>query len=423
MNNVIRAVKGTHDLYGEQLRAHKHITDTARRVLESAGAIEVHTPIFEETQVFEKSVGASTDIVRKEMYTFSDRGGRHLTLRPEGTAGLLRAYIERGMKVWPTPVRLWTSGPMFRAENVQRGRQRQFHQVDYEVLGLESALIDAETIELMVAILRELGLESLKVRLGSVGDPEDRLRYNHYLRELLSPVQQRLSDDSRDRLTLNPMRILDSKNQGDREVLADIGVRPMLDFLGPAAMAHFEEVKELLEQFAVPFEVDPSIVRGLDYYIRTAFEVQHDRIGARSALGGGGRYDGLSETLGGPRVPAVGFAFGIERLLIAMQEDNLPTPSGYVLDLYLIPLDAEAVTETAIIASKLRPTLHVESAFSPKRPGKGLQEASKRGARFAGLLGKEEQKRGVLAIKNLETGEQADMRLEQVVGFVSGRQV
>lgn len=200
------AVRGTKDLFGKELKLHQGIVATARKVLEAAGALELLTPVFEETQVFEKGVGASTDIVRKEMFTFQDRGGRSLTLRPEGTAAMVRAYLEHGMKVWPQPVRLWMAGPMFRAERPQKGRYRQFHQVNYEALGSESPILDAEAIVLLYECLKELGLRRLKVKLSSVGDPEDRARYNAYLRELLAPHREALSEDSKERLSLNPLR-------------------------------------------------------------------------------------------------------------------------------------------------------------------------------------------------------------------------
>ncbi|AEB11960.1 histidine--tRNA ligase [Marinithermus hydrothermalis] len=417
---MIRAVKGTYDLYGSKLHAHRYIIDTARKVLESAGALEIQTPVFEETRVFEKGVGASTDIVRKEMYSFTDRGGRHLTLRPEGTAGIVRAYLEHGMKVWPSPVKLWMAGPMFRAENVQRGRQRQFHQVDFEALGLEDPIVDAEAIALMVEVLRALGLTGLEVKLGSVGDPEDRERYNAYLREVLEPYRSELSEDSQERLELNPMRIVDSKSAQDQEVLRRAGVRPMLEFLGEAARAHFEAVKRHLDRLGVPYTVDPTIVRGLDYYVRTAFEIHHARIGAQSALGGGGRYDGLSELLGGPRVPGVGWAFGVERIALALEEEGLtpPRPSGP--DLYLVPLDEAAVAEALELATRLRPQARVEFAYAPRRVTKGIKEAEKRGARFVGLIGEGERARGVVAVKDLASGVQVEVPPSEVLSVIRG---
>ncbi|WP_022797869.1 histidine--tRNA ligase [Thermus islandicus] len=412
------AVRGTKDLFGKELKLHQHIVATARKVLEAAGALELITPVFEETQVFEKGVGASTDIVRKEMFTFQDRGGRSLTLRPEGTAAMVRAYLEHGMKVWPQPVRLWMAGPMFRAERPQKGRYRQFHQVNYEALGSESPILDAEAIVLLYECLKELGLRRLKVKLSSVGDPEDRARYNAYLRELLAPHREALSEDSKERLSLNPMRILDSKSERDQALLEALGVKPMLDFLGEEARAHLKRVERHLERLSVPYELDPALVRGLDYYVRTAFEVHHEEIGAQSALGGGGRYDGLSELLGGPRVPGVGFAFGVERVALALEAEGFAPQEERGPDLYLVPLTEEAVEEAFYVAEALRPRLRVEYALSPRKPGRGVEEALRRNAAFAGFLGEDELRAGELTLKRLATGEQVRLAIPEVAGFL-----
>ncbi|MGC8904285.1 histidine--tRNA ligase [Thermus sp.] len=412
------AVRGTKDLFGKELRLHQRIVATARKVLEAAGALELITPVFEETQVFEKGVGASTDIVRKEMFTFQDRGGRSLTLRPEGTAAMVRAYLEHGMKVWPQPVRLWMAGPMFRAERPQKGRYRQFHQVNYEALGSENPILDAEAIVLLYECLKELGLRGLSVKLSSVGDPEDRARYNAYLKEVLSPHREALSEDSKERLSLNPMRILDSKDPKDQALLEELGVRPMLDFLGKEARAHLREVERHLERLSIPYELEPALVRGLDYYVRTAFEVHHEEIGAQSALGGGGRYDGLSELLGGPRVPGVGFAFGVERVALALEAEGFAPPEERGPDLYLVPLTTEAVEEAFYVAEILRPRLRVEYALAPRKPGKGVEEALKRKAAFAGFLGEEELRAGELTLKRLATGEQVRLPYPEVAAFL-----
>lgn len=414
------AVRGTKDLFGKELGLHQHIVATARQVLEAAGALELVTPIFEETQVFEKGVGVSTDIVRKEMFTFQDRGGRSLTLRPEGTAAMVRAYLEHGMKVWPQPVRLWMAGPMFRAERPQKGRYRQFHQVSYEALGSENPILDAEAVALLHDCLRELGLRRLSVKLSSVGDPEDRARYNAYLREALSPYREELSEDSQERLELNPMRILDSKSEKDQALLRELGVRPMLDFLGEEARAHLKAVERHLERLSIPYELDPALVRGLDYYVRTAFEVHHAEIGAQSALGGGGRYDGLSELLGGPRVPGVGFAFGVERVALALEAEGFTLPEAKGPDLYLVPLLEEAVAEALYLAEALRPRIRAEYALTPKKPGKGVEEALKRNARFAGFLGEDELRTGEVTLKRLATGEQVRLPQAEVLGFLLG---
>ena len=397
-NSTPQAVKGTRDLFGAELALHRHIEATAARWLEAAGALEIETPIFEESQVFEKGVGPASDIVRKEMYTFQDRGERWLTLRPEGTASVVRAYLEHGMKVWPAPVKLWLRGSMFRAENPQKGRLRQFHQVGYEVLGSREASLDAETIALMWGIFTDLGLKGLELKLGSVGDPADRLRYNTYLRELLAPYRERLSENSRERLALNPMRIWDAKDPEDLGLLAELSPAPMLESLGPAAREHLQALEADLKALGIPYQLDPKMVRGLDYYSRTAFEIHHSQIGSQSALGGGGRYDGLAELLGGGPVPAVGFAFGLERVALAL---GAPETPARVLDLYLIPMDELAVREALVLAAGLRPRFHVEQSYAAKKPRKGLEEALKRGARFAAFLGERERNSGSITVRNL----------------------
>ncbi|GGJ63238.1 histidine--tRNA ligase [Deinococcus aquiradiocola] len=394
-------------------RAFRHVTDTARTVLERGGAAFIATPIFEEAELVKRGVGGSTDIVRKEMFMvhyFGDHGG--YVLRPEGTAGIVRAFIENGLKQLPSPLKLWTHGPMFRAENVQKGRLRQFHQVDYEVLGSADPLVDAEAIWLMVQVVEALGLTGVGVKLGSIGDPEDRDTYNAYLRELFTPHAERLSADSQDRLTRNPMRILDSKSKEDQAIIAELAVKPMLDFLGTDAEAHFAAVRAYLDAWGVAYEVDPSIVRGLDYYRRTAWELHHAHIGAKSALGGGGRYDGLAAQLGGQETPGIGWAFGVERILLAMEQEGLtlPAPDGPVV--YLAALDAGQVPSAAQAALSLRSVMRAEFGLKAQKPGNAFREAERRGARYAGLIGSDEAAAGTVAVKNLATGEQVSVKVE-----------
>jgi len=418
----LQAAKGTQDLLPRDQAAWRAISAAAESVLGGAGAGRITPPIFEFTEVFEKSVGESADlVVQKEMYTFEDRGGRSLTLRPEFTAGLMRAFIEHGMHTLPQPVKLWAEGPVFRAENVQRGRYRQFHQVDYEVIGTDSALADAEAIELLYRTLQTCGLTRHRIHLGSVGDPDDRAAYNAYLREELAPYAQRLSPVSQDRLRLNPLRVLDSKDQGDQALIAHLQ-RP-LERLGPAARENLAEVEHHLRAWGVPFELDPGIVRGLDYYRRTAFEVHYEGIGAQSALGGGGRYDGLIELLGGPAMPATGWAFGVERVLdaLGMEEAALAETSARPA-LFVIPLDDEAVAEGAGLAIRLRrQALRVEFAYQRRNPGKGLRDADRSGARFAALRGADERSRGSWQLKDLASGEQLEVADEELGAALTQR--
>ena len=418
---MLKSVPGTNDIFSQSKEyafkepVFRRIIAVAQEVLGSSGAQVIHTPIFEYAEVLQKGVGVTSDIVvKKEMYTFEDRGGRILGLRPEPTASMVRSYNEHGMKVWPQPVRLFTWGPIFRAERQQKGRYKQFHQVDYEALGSADPLVDAESIALMVQIYQTLGLRELEVKLGSVGDPEDRLRYNAYLRELFWPHAEALSEDSRVRLEANPMRILDSKSEGDQKIVQELQVKPMLEFLGAEARGFHEAVVKYLRGLQIPFSVDPSIVRGLDYYVRTAWEVHHAGIGAKSALGGGGRYDGLSEMLGGPRVPGVGFGIGIERVAIAMEEEGVGVPGDAAPDLYLAPLDEAAKVEALQLAQQLRPQFKVEIGYNVKKVGKALEDATKKGARYAGLLGEGERASRTVALKNLASGQQTAVAWDEV---------
>ncbi len=412
-----QAVKGTHDVLPEEQPLWRHLLGAVERELTRAGARQLTTPVFEYSEVFEKSVGDSADlVVQKEMYTFEDRGGRSLTLRPEFTAGVLRAFIEHGMHTRPLPVKLWSAGPLFRAENVQRGRYRQFHQVNLEIVGLSQALADAEAVQLLYRTLHASGLRHHHILLGSVGDPEDRAAYNAYLRERLAPRAEALSETSRRRLELNPMRVLDSKSEQDQEIIADLK-RP-LDFLGEAARAHLDEVRRYLTAWGVPYEMEPAIVRGLDYYRRTAFEVHFEGIGAQSALGGGGRYDGLIESLGGAPLPGVGWALGIERVFDALTQEGVVPADEERPALFLVPLDEDAVVEMTALALRLRRRFRVEHAYQARNPGKGLKEADRSGAVFAALRGSSERAQNVVQLKHLASGEQvavAETALEDYV--------
>ena len=407
--------KGTHDRLPEEQALWKRVYQTVETVLSKAGVQEIDVPIFEASEVFQKSVGVSADlVVKKEMFQFEDGKGRSMTLRPEFTAGVMRAFIQNGMHMRPLPVKLWSMGPVFRAENVQAGRYRQFHQVNSEWLGLDSPLIDAEAIALLYEILGRLGVKNMVVKLGSVGDPQDRVAYNEYLRAQLEPQQASLSPDSQTRLRLNPMRILDSKHAGDQALIAKLK-RP-LDMVNPEARAHFDSVLSYLNAWHIPYEIDDSIVRGLDYYRRTAFEIHHQAIGAQSALCGGGRYDGLLETMGGPKLPGIGWAFGVERVLLAVADNSNKTPPSPLL--YIVALDDEAVGEAATLARTLRNYCHVEHGYGKRKVGKGLQDGDSRGAVFAALRGERERRGGIYQIKHLASGEQYEVAEAELEAFL-----
>lgn len=419
----IRSVKGTADLLPDHQAVWRAVVGAAATALGRAGAGRIDTPIIEYAELFERSVGGSSDIVvQKELYTFEDRGGRELALRPEFTAGVMRSFIEHGMFTLPTPVKLWTHGPLFRAENVQRGRYRQFHQINFEIIGLDTPLADAEAVQLMWATLSGSGLLGHGIKLGSVGDPEDRAAYNQYLRDELTPRAADLTPVSQERLRLNPMRLLDAKDRGDIEIIKELQ-RP-LERLGTAARDHFEQVRGYLDAWGVPYEVDPGIVRGLDYYRRTAFEAHYQGIGAQSALGGGGRYDGLLAQLGGHDLPGVGWALGIERIIDALAQEaaNDATPrtaEGVTpTSLFLVPLDDAAVDDAAALAHALRAHGTVEYAYQRRNAGKGLKDADRSGASHAALRGPDERHANTWQLKDLASGEQREVGVQELVDLL-----
>ncbi len=336
----LKAPRGTHDVLPEQAAARARVESVARAILEGAGYARIETPTFEATELFARGVGASTDIVQKEMYTFDDGGGRSLTLRPEGTAPVCRSYVEHGMHKLRQPVKLWYLSSFFRYERAQAGRQRQFWQVGAEALGSHEPAVDAESIVLLVELLAELGVGELRLRLSSLGGADARAEYRERLQGHLRANEASLAPEVRERIDLNPLRAFDSEHEGTRAVMAD--APRLLDHLDAQDAAHFAEVRALLDAAGVAYEVDPTLVRGLDYYTRTVFELTSDALGAQSGVGGGGRYDGLVEMIKcppapgppapGPATPGMGWAAGIERILLAGGGAPATTPA---LDLFV----------------------------------------------------------------------------------------
>ena len=311
----LKAPRGTFDVLGEQASVRAALEASARAILESAGYERIETPAFEATELFARGVGESTDIVRKEMFTFTDEAGRSLTLRPEGTAPVCRAYVEHGMHKRRQPVKLWYLSSFFRHERAQAGRYRQFWQVGAEALGSDDPALDAESIALLVELLQEVGVSGARLRLSSLGSAETRGEYRELLKAHLRANEQSLSEDVRSRIELNPLRAFDSDHEGTRRVME--GAPRLLEHLNDDDAEHFAQVRELLEVADIAYEVDSTLVRGLDYYARTVFELTSDALGAQSGVGGGGRYDGLVEQLGGPPTPGVGWAAGVERMMLA----------------------------------------------------------------------------------------------------------
>ncbi|MBA2347428.1 MAG: histidine--tRNA ligase [Solirubrobacterales bacterium] len=326
----LQAPRGTYDVLPEQAAPRLALETIARRVLEGAGYERIETPVFEATDLFARGVGASTDIVQKEMFSFTDRGERSLTLRPEGTASVCRAFMEHGMHMLPLPAKLWYFGPFFRDERAQAGRFKQFWQIGAETIGSDDPAVDAESICLLHTILTAIGVEGVELRLGSLGTPETRAAYREELVAYLRAHEAELSEEVVARIELNPLRAFDADHEGTRKVMA--GAPILMDALAPEDLAHFEEVRARLDAAGVAYRLDPTLVRGLDYYARTLFEFTSDVLGAQSAVGGGGRYDGLIEQLGGKATPACGWAAGVERMLLSAE--HRPQPHE-VCDLYV----------------------------------------------------------------------------------------
>ncbi len=401
-DRTARPVRGTHDLLGEELRRHRKVAETGRTIALRWGYQEIVTPIFEHTEVFARSLGDVSDIVTKEMYTFTDRGGESITLRPENTAGVCRAVISLGLHQ-QLPQKFFYDGPMFRYERPQKGRLRQFHQIGIECIGAPEPLADAEVIAAGAHILEELGvLGATTLELNTLGDLESRTRYRDALVAYLRGHEAKLSADSRLRLERNPLRILDSKDAGDRAIVA--GAPLLSDFLNEASRAFYARVREALARLGVSFVENPRLVRGLDYYTHTAFEFTTDRLGAQGAVMAGGRYDGLVRTLGGPDVPGVGWAAGVERLALLLPEAP-PAPRPIAV----VPIGEAAEVEAWVLARDLRRQGHVVELAFEGRPGKRLKRADRLGARLALSLGEDELARGVVKLRELDTGREEEV--------------
>lgn len=412
----IQASRGTRDILPDEVVYWQQVEAIARDLLHRAAYHELRTPIFEQTDLFERGIGEATDVVGKEMYSFLDRGDRSLTLRPEGTAGAVRAYIENKLHAQGGVQRLWYTGPMFRYERPQAGRQRQFHQLGVEVIGSADPRADVEVIALAADILQAVGLSDWKLSLNSVGTKQDRLHYREALVEYLQPYADELDADSKDRLTRNPLRILDSKDAKTAAIAK--GAPSILDYLSASSQAHFQRVQDLLQRLDIPFTINPCLVRGLDYYTHTAFEFQMEDLGAQSTVCGGGRYDGLISELGGPETPAVGWAIGLERLVLMMQKQSASVTSG--VDVYCAARGDEAEAQSLAIAQRLRQGgLSVEVDLSGSAFGKQLKRADRSGAPLGIILGEEEALNQTVQLKWLTSGEQATLSQSELFDQLS----
>ena len=400
----IARIKGFADMFPPESDTFTRMENTAREVFGRYGFVELRTPLLEFTELFHRSIGEETDVVQKEMYTFPDRKDRSLTLRPEATAGVMRAYIDSGLANREPVSRLFTTGPMFRYERPQKGRMRQFHQINCECLGSHSPMADAELIGMLLRFLDALGLKELTLKINSLGCSTCRPKFKQALLDYLKGVDRSaLCPDCARRVDTNPLRVLDCKQPGCRAI-TDKAPR-LLDYNCPDCRAHFDTVLELLEGLGVAFELDHRLVRGLDYYCRTTFEVVSGSIGAQSAVAGGGRYDGLVKSLGGPDVPGVGFACGMERLALIMGSDG-----GAKKDFYLVGMDAQSKKQGWLLAQQLRAAgLSGEMNFSEGGFKSLMRQAGKSGAGHCLIIGPDEAAQGTVVVKNLESGEQCSV--------------
>jgi histidyl-tRNA synthetase len=407
----LKAPRGTFDVLGEQAVARQALEARARAILGGAGYERIETPAFESTELFARGVGASTDIVSKEMFTFEDGGGRSLTLRPEGTAPVCRAYIEHGMHKRRQPVKLWYLSCFFRHERAQAGRYREFWQVGAEALGSDDPAVDAEAIALLAALLADLGVRDTRLRLSSLGSPETRGEYRELLQAHLRANEDRLSEEVRARIDLNPLRAFDTDHPGTREVMASAPL--LLDHLDSADREHFAEVKSLLDAAGVSYEIDPTLVRGLDYYTRTLFEFTSDALGAQSGVAGGGRYDRLVEQLGGPPTPGMGWAAGIERILLAGDAPPAPPPQ---VELYIALAEDDPDVRRAafaLLGEARSAGLAAQMELGRRALKNQLGHASSLGARYVAIVGREET-----ALKDMQGGGQETVPVDTVVHAV-----
>lgn len=399
----IQVSRGTRDILPDEVIYWQHVEATARQLLHQAAYRELRTPIFEQTNLFERGIGEATDVVGKEMYTFKDRGDRSITLRPEGTAGAVRSFIENKLHAQGGVQRLWYIGPMFRYERPQAGRQRQFHQIGLECLGSTDARADAEVIAIASQLLNALGVSEWKLSLNSLGTTEDRQRYREALVNYLNDYKDDLDTDSQDRLKRNPLRILDSKDPQTQHIAQS--APSILNYLGPDSKKHFDQVQQLLTDLGIDYQLTPSLVRGLDYYTHTAFEFELDGLGSQATVCGGGRYDGLVSELGGPETPAVGWAIGMERLIMLLQ--NAEITLNQSLDFYCVARGPEAEAQALLICQNLRKNgFSVEMDLSGSAFGKQLKRANRSGAIACLILGDTEACDRTVQLKWLASGEQ-----------------
>jgi histidyl-tRNA synthetase len=404
----LQAPKGVSEYYPDRSNTFEYVRECLIGSAKNSGYQLIELPVFEDTELFKRGVGESTDVVSKEMYTFEDRGGRSITLRPEGTAGVMRSVIEHNLDRGQLPVKVWYSGQFFRAERPQAGRYRQFYQVGIEAIGLDDPELDVEVIAVADRAFRTLGLKDYSLEITSLGDKASRDAYTKVLREYISTLS--LDDETAQRAGINPLRLFDDKRE---EVKAAMQAAPILmDYLTPESRESFERVKSLLTALGINYEVDKRMVRGLDYYTGTAFEFVHHGLGAQSGIGGGGRYDGLMAELGGAELSGIGFGIGVDRCVLACESEGISLPSTFTLDLFIVPMSIQAKAESLLLAERLRESgLKVDIAYGDRSLKGGMKAADKSGARFSIVIGEDELASDLATLKNMKTGDGSSIKI------------
>jgi histidyl-tRNA synthetase len=414
---MIPAVRGTRDILPGDVESWQFVESVARQVFERYGYAEVRTPIIEREELFSKGTGASTDIVLKEMYSFTDKGGERVTLRPEATPGLVRAFVQHGLEEKMAVPKLYCIGPMFRYERPQKGRYRQFYQVDVEVFGVAEPGVDAEMLEMVWSWLAELGITGVELVINSVGCAKCRPAFVKALLEALGTDKDKLCEDCQRRAVTNPLRIFDCKVPADQPIIDRLP--HTLDYLCEECRAHFDQVTRLLGVYQIPYRISHRLVRGLDYYVRTTFEVLAPQLGAQNALVGGGRYDGLVKDLGGPDRPGIGFAAGLERLVLALPEDRIPQAGAP--DVYVVALGDAARDEVARLVAALRHAgVRAESDYEGRSLRSQLKRADRLKARQVAIVGDDELARGEVTLRNMATGDQQAVARQELLTILKG---
>ena len=415
---LTNAPRGTKDILPENVAGWNYVEQKIRDICARFGYEEIRTPMFEHTELFHRGIGEGTDVVDKEMYTFTDRGGRSITLRPENTASAVRAYLQNKLYGDSALTKLFYIGSMFRYDRPQAGRMREFHQFGVEALGEANPAVDAEIILLAMEFLKSLGLKDLKLSLNSVGCPSCRPAYRQALQEYFRPHLDELCGDCKDRFERSPLRILDCKADADKEFMT--GAPKITDCLCDECREHFEQVQSLLTEAGVEFELDPRLVRGLDYYTKTAFEIKYAPLGAQSAVAGGGRYDGLIEEMGGNPTPAVGFATGLERVLLALEKQGLLPDTKKQADAFVVALGEAAQKPAFRLLQQLRSAgLTALMDYAGRSMKAQMKQAGKAGARFALILGEDEIKENVVMLKDMEKSQQQKVSLDEVIDQIT----